>query len=87
MLHNYYFFFFLQHEGIIVTVTEDSKPKIHETVKSPSEIEFGKNFSDHMLLCRWSKSGGWEKPRIEPYRDIPMSLSSSVLHYATEVCR
>lgn len=76
----------LQHEGIVVTVTKDPKPKIHENVKTPSDIAFGKHFSDHMLLCHWSKEQGWEKPRIQPYQDIPMSLSMSALHYATEVC-
>lgn len=73
----------LKHEGIVVTVTKNPQPKIHERVASPTEIEFGKHFSDHMLLCRWNKEDGWDKPRIEPYRDVPLPLSMNCLHYAT----
>ena len=68
-----------------MTVSKEPRPKIHESVKSSSDILFGKHFTDHMLLCRWSREGGWENPKIEPYGDIPMSLSMSVFHYATEV--
>ena len=74
-----------QHADIEVTMTENPRPKIHEQVKSPSEIEFGKHFADHMLLCHWDKVTGWEKPKIVPYGDLPMSPASSVLHYSTEV--
>ena len=66
-------------------MTEKPRPKIHEQVKSPTEITFGKHFSDHMLLCHWDRDGGWEKPRIVPYGDIPLSPALSALHYATEV--
>ena len=77
--------FSLQHEGIEVTMTDSPRPKIHEQVKSPSDIAFGKHFSDHMLLCHWDREAGWEKPKIVPYGDIPMSPALSALHYATEV--
>ena len=63
------------------------RPKIHEQVKSPTEIAFGKHFSDHMLLCHWDKDDGWDRPRIVPYGDIPLSPALSALHYATEVRR
>ena len=66
-------------------MTDSPRPKIHEQVKSPSDIAFGKHFSDHMLLCHWDKEAGWEKPKIVPYGDIPMSPALSALHYATEV--
>ena len=74
-----------QHEGIEVMMTDSPRAKIHEQVKSPSDIAFGKHFSDHMLLCYWDRETGWEKPKIVPYGDIPMSPALSALHYATEV--
>ena len=66
-------------------MTDSPRPKIHEQVKSPSDIAFGKHFSDHMLLCHWDKDTGWEKPKIVPYGDIPLSPGLSALQYATEV--
>ena len=38
-----------------------------------------------MLLCHWDRETGWERPKIVPYGDIPMSPALSALHYATEV--
>ena len=35
--------------------TDRLRPKINEQVKSPSDIAFGKQFSDHMLLCHWDE--------------------------------
>ena len=66
-------------------MTDNPHPKIHEQVKSPSDIAFGKHFSDHMLLCHWDRESGWEKPKVVPYGDIPLSPALSALHYATEV--
>ena len=65
-------------------MTDSPRPKIHEQVKSPSDIAFGKHFSDHMLLCHWDKERGWGRPEIVPYGDIPLSPGPSALQYATE---
>lgn len=40
--------------------------------------------TDHMLLCHWTVTKGWEAPVIEPYGALPIMPSSSVLHYGTE---
>ena len=76
-----------QQKGITIEVThtDNPKPKIHEQVDDPAKIEFGKYFSDHMLLINWTKEGGWESPKITPFRDLSLSPGLSALHYATEV--
>lgn len=66
-------------------MTDSPHPKIHEQVRSPSEIAFGKHFSDHMLLCHWDRETGWEKPRILPYGDLSLPPGAHALMYATEV--
>ena len=66
-------------------MTDTPRPRIHEQVKSPSDIAFGKHFSDHMLLCHWDRETGWERPKIVPYGDIPLSPGLHALQYATEV--
>ena len=60
-------------------------PKIQEQVADPKDIEFGKHFSDHMLLINWTKDGGWESPRITPFQNLSLSPALSALHYAIEV--
>jgi len=76
----------LKQKGITIEVThtDNPKPKIHEQVDDPAKIEFGKHFSDHMLLINWTKEGGWESPKITPFQNLSLSPGLSALHYATE---
>lgn len=78
-------FCFPQYEGIEVSRTQNPKTKIHEQVKSPNDIVFGQNFSDHMLVANWTKEEGWLKPQIIPYGNLSLSPALSALHYSTEV--
>ena len=66
-------------------MTDSPRPKIHKQVKSPTEIAFGKHFSDHMLLCHLERDGEWEKPRIVPYGDLMLPPTLHAFQYATEV--
>eukprot|EP01147_Barroeca_monosierra_P002620 gene2620-5522_t len=50
----------------------------------PSTLSFGKTFSDHMLVCDWTQSSGWEDPKIQPYANFSMPPSALVLHYGLE---
>lgn len=69
-----------QHEGIDVTLTQNPKPK-----SDVKDLKFGSEFSDHMLLCNWTKDKGWDVPKIVPYGDLTLSPALSALHYSTEV--
>ena len=77
----------MQQKGITIEVThtDNPRPKIHEVIADPKDIEFGKHFSDHMLLINWTKDGGWESPRITPFQNLSLSPALSALHYAIEV--
>ena len=44
------------------------------------QLEFGKIFSDHMLVCEF-KDGAWGPPLIEPYEEKKYPLSLHALHY------
>lgn len=37
-----------------------------------------------MLTCEWSDKVGWSASKIQPYGNLSLSPSSSVLHYAIE---
>lgn len=79
---------YTQQKGIVIDVTrtDKPKPKIHEQANiDPAKIEFGKHFSDHMLLINWTKGGGWESPKITPFNNFSLSPGVIALHYAIEV--
>ena len=44
------------------------------------DLEFGKYFADHMLVCQY-RDGQWEKPSIRPYEEMSYPLSLHALHY------
>lgn len=46
---------------------------------------FGKHFTDHMALARWTADGGWGEARIEAYGPLSLSPAAAVLHYGQEV--
>ena len=48
-------------------------------------LKFGHEFSDHMLLCNWTKEEGWGVPKIVPYGNLSLEPSCSVFHYSMEV--
>ena len=46
---------------------------------------FGTVFTDHMVDICWSETGGWHRPRVQPYGPIPLDPAASVLHYGQEI--
>lgn len=51
-----------------------------------SSLGFGRIFTDHMLMLKYSESkGGWFYAAIEPFGDLQLSPAAKVLHYAQEV--
>jgi branched-chain amino acid aminotransferase len=51
---------------------------------NPEKIEFGKVFSDHMLICDY-KNGQWQEPYIIPYGEIELSPALSAIHYGQSI--
>ena len=51
----------------------------------PSEMLFGKNFSDHMFVMEYNKDKGWNNPKIVPYGNISLSPAAMVFHYGQEL--
>ena len=46
---------------------------------------FGRVFTDHMALIRFTREKGWHDARITGRRPLEMETASSVLHYAQEI--
>ncbi|KAI0286809.1 branched-chain amino acid aminotransferase II [Russula aff. rugulosa BPL654] len=66
---------------------EHGRLEIHKTttpkgLPALKSLQFGHNFSDHMLVIPWKSSRGWGTPKIKPYGPLSLDPSSTVFHYA-----
>lgn len=65
----------------LLRIEQTKTPK----TKSPyNQLQFGKEFSDHLLEVDWSNDYGWHDPLIKPYGSFQLDPAASVLHYALE---
>lgn len=46
---------------------------------------FGKLFTDHMAMVRWSDDKGWHDAKIMPRGPLTLDPATAVLHYAQEI--
>ncbi|WP_294080744.1 branched-chain amino acid aminotransferase [Sphingomonas sp.] len=46
---------------------------------------FGKIFTDHMAMVRWSDARGWHDAKILPRGPLTLDPATAVLHYAQEI--
>ena len=46
---------------------------------------FGRIFSDHMAVVRYSQGKGWHSARVESRANFPLDPAGAVLHYAQEI--
>lgn len=56
--------------------------RLAEVLANPG---FGTNFTDHMAVAVWTKTGGWGADEIRPYGPFQLDPAAAVLHYAQEV--
>ena len=66
----------------ILNVHRSTTSKIDQT--NFDELEFGKNYSDHMMFCDF-KDGEWQTPQIVPYGPMEFAPSTKVFHYGQAV--
>src|ERR1700742_4703937 len=46
---------------------------------------FGRVFTDHMAIVRYSTAKGWHDARVESRANFPLDPALAVLHYAQEI--
>lgn len=49
-----------------------------------SDIQFGVNYSDHMLVAYY-ENGHWKKPMIKPYHHLAFSPATTFFHYGQAI--
>ncbi|MBS4189561.1 branched-chain amino acid aminotransferase [Bacillus sp. FJAT-49705] len=59
----------------------------HERKQKPAfdNLQFGRNFTDHMFIMDYTEGKGWHDPRIVPYQPITLDPSATIFHYGQTV--
>jgi len=65
-----------------ITVIKKETSRINEV--DFSNLEFGKEFTDHMFECDY-KDGSWQEPTIRPFGSLTVSPGAKVFHYGQAV--
>ncbi|MFZ5775132.1 MAG: branched-chain amino acid aminotransferase [Thermodesulfobacteriota bacterium] len=60
--------------------TTANKPKPDE-----SALGFGRYFTDHMLVIRYTEGRGWHDAAIQPYQDFRLDPAAMSLHYGQAI--
>lgn len=74
-------------EGAVVFDTQPAAnptPANERTAKL-ADPGFGRVFTDHMAIVRYSQNKGWHSARIESRANFPLDPATAVLHYAQEI--
>ena len=65
-----------------ITVQKIAQSRIGEV--DPSNIQFGKNYSDHMLVAHY-ENGEWLQPEIVPFNNLSFSPATTFFHYGQAI--
>ncbi|MFA8438062.1 branched-chain amino acid aminotransferase [Pueribacillus sp. YX66] len=49
------------------------------------QIEFGKQYTDHMFMMDYTEGQGWHSPRIVPYAPLELDPAAKAFHYGQTV--
>ena len=67
-----------------ITVTKVAEDQRKEKPE-PTNLAFGKHFTDHMFVMHWNRERGWHNAEICPYRNFSLDPAAMVFHYGQEI--
>jgi len=65
-----------------INVKRVGKSRLSEV--DPKNIQFGKVYSDHMLVAYY-EDGAWKQPEIVPFHDLSFSPATTFMHYGQAI--
>jgi len=68
--------------SIDISVKKVEKSRLDEV--DFSNIQFGKIYSDHMLIAYY-ENGAWQKPEIMPFHNLSLSPATTFFHYGQAI--
>src|SRR5690625_262529 len=70
----------MEKQRIRVELSETKKEK-----PVSDQLEFGKEFTDHMFIMDYTEGKGWDDARIVPYEPITLDPAAVIFHYGQTV--
>ncbi|NLY74372.1 MAG: branched-chain amino acid aminotransferase [Firmicutes bacterium] len=68
-----------------ITIERIPDNELKPLYQDPSQLGFGKIFTDYMFTMYYQKGKGWVEPKIGKYRPINIDPAAVVLHYSQEI--
>src|SRR5947209_2516260 len=72
--------------GLQITVEANPAPasdeRVAEVLRAPG---FGRVFTDHLAIARWTAEHGWHDARIQPYGPLSLDPATHVFHYSQTI--
>ncbi len=65
-----------------IQVSKVEKSRIYQL--DPAHIQFGKLYSDHMLVAHY-EDGEWKQPQIVPFSNLSLSPATTFIHYGQAI--
>ncbi|WP_236239812.1 branched-chain amino acid aminotransferase [Streptomyces sp. CC228A] len=70
--------------------TIELKPSAHPLPAAEREAilanpGFGRHFTDHMVVIKWTEGRGWHDAELVPYAPLSIDPANMTLHYAQEI--
>lgn len=65
-----------------IRISKTPESRIHQL--NPANIQFGKLYSDHMLVCHY-EDGEWKQPEIVPFGNLSLSPATTFMHYGQAI--
>ncbi|MDX6348661.1 MAG: branched-chain amino acid aminotransferase [Streptomyces sp.] len=74
----------------MTTPTIELKPSSHPLSDAEREAilanpGFGRHFTDHMVMIRWTEGRGWHDAQLVPYAPLSIDPANMTLHYAQTI--
>lgn len=69
-------------KSLYIPVQRAYETRLHEV--DWDDLEFGKYFTDHMLICDYADDE-WKEPQIVPFGDLQLSPVALALHYGQTI--
>ncbi len=74
----------------MTTLTIELKPSANPLSDAEREAilenpGFGRHFTDHMVVIRWTEGRGWHDAELVPYAPLSMDPANMTLHYAQTI--
>lgn len=68
-----------------ITITKIAPEKMKTKPADESKLGFGKIFTDHFFIMKYTKESGWSNASVEPYRALTLDPAAMCLHYGQEI--